>query len=631
MISSQKMRAGKEEYYLNLSRNKSRTQNKEQTGKWQGEGAKRLELGEFVLETEFRNLYNGYSPDGKKVLVNTNNLRHFDRLCGVDFTYSPAKSVSVFYALGSKEVQQEIQLAVSEAVQSGLTVFENNAYSRRGRNARDFDKAGLVVAMLEDTTSRANDVQLHIHLLVMNIGVRTDRSTGTIDPIYLQKVKHTADAIINADLSFKLEERLGVRIERKQSWFEVGGIPREAIELFSKRKNMIDARLNELGFSSYKSAKIAALSTRFPKQNIPLDELKRIWKLEGQEIGITEHEINNLLGHTFTRNTEQEITAILQETNKALSVFKTFNEHDLTYRIALEAIGRGFGANEILRISEDYLQSKAIIPLGSPRGFPLYSRANEGSQQLIITQSSKYLELLREYAEQGRLIVSDSRAETRKSIFSVWQQNGGLKNPELHLAVAGTLQEVSLMNVRFQELRFIAGALPENPFIGIKDQICFENERVYFLRRSFWHGLASNEFGTVIGIDNQSSSITVLLDTDDKQITVPLKLKAKEEGVLSNSVSLGYCVTPQQAEKSFITKPQSIYILPPERINKTHLNYLGSVSTNDKAYVFTSRSEAGDELMKLAQKTLEEKTKENEKSTSNEQDREYVLEINMKI
>jgi hypothetical protein len=87
-----------------------------------------------------------------------------------DCTFSPPKSVSLLWAAGDRYVQHQVWDAHLAAVDVGLGYLEEHAgYVRGGaQGIRVLDTSGLVVARMNEWTSRDGDMHLHTHCLVFN-------------------------------------------------------------------------------------------------------------------------------------------------------------------------------------------------------------------------------------------------------------------------------------------------------------------------------------------------------------------------------------------------------------------------------------------------------------------------------
>lgn len=287
MMSLSALGRGRENYYLNLAREDYYTQGGEAPGEWLGHGALALGLGSEVEGNDLRNLLHGKSSDGTVALVQ--ERRGAERQMGWDLTFSAPKSVSVLWSqTESGEDRQRIQQAHRAAVASTLQYLEGHVtYSRRTRGGAVHERAGLVMAAFSHQTSRARDPQLHTHVIVTNLGVRRDGTTGTIvsKPFYQQKM--VLGAMYRAELARNLTEYLGVRWEAHRTWHEIAGVPRKVMDHFSKRRQQIEAALEERGLSSPEAAAVAALNTRNKKDLTPRprEELFREWHEAGKAVG----------------------------------------------------------------------------------------------------------------------------------------------------------------------------------------------------------------------------------------------------------------------------------------------------------------------------------------------------------
>ncbi|MDP8975638.1 MAG: relaxase domain-containing protein [Actinomycetota bacterium] len=171
---------------------------------WWGGGAEALELSGEVERREFVPLYaKGVMPGrgylGRKFRLPEEaaaakaealrtaaeiedpyerwTARHRIRRRGVqasvaawDCTFSPVKSVSLLWACGDPAIQEEVWAAHLAAVDAGLRYLEEHAgYMRAGAGGvRVLDTTGLVVARMNEWTSRDGDMQIHTHCLVLN-------------------------------------------------------------------------------------------------------------------------------------------------------------------------------------------------------------------------------------------------------------------------------------------------------------------------------------------------------------------------------------------------------------------------------------------------------------------------------
>ncbi|HWD40387.1 MAG TPA: MobF family relaxase [Fimbriimonas sp.] len=231
-------------YYLGLAREDYYTKGGEPPGTWLGSAAAALDLSGMVEDDQLYNLFKGLSPDGTRELVQIQQHEgKQNHRPGWDLTFSAPKSVSVLWSQSAPEMRAKIQEAHLEAVRSALKYLEDSAgFTRRGQGGHVLEKARLLFACFEHSTSRALDPQLHTHALLMNIGVRPDGHTATLSSLSFFESKMAAGALYRAELACQLE-RLGIQVERRRSWFEVSGVPKDLVDFFSKRRAAIEAEI----------------------------------------------------------------------------------------------------------------------------------------------------------------------------------------------------------------------------------------------------------------------------------------------------------------------------------------------------------------------------------------------------
>ena len=208
---------------------------------------------------------------------------------GWDLTLTAPKDVSILWALGNDKVRRDVELAHRYAVASAVEFMEESAFvSRRGTVGGKAEKVGAVIAAFEHCTSRAQDPLLHTHLLVFNIGVRDDGSTGALRSRDLFVYRRAIDAIYNAALATAIRTQLRVPLEVTlyQPGFVVQNVSERLREGFSRRRQMIEAQLSQWERAGGISAKLAALQTRHRKSHVSQQTLRPQWKLVADALHI---------------------------------------------------------------------------------------------------------------------------------------------------------------------------------------------------------------------------------------------------------------------------------------------------------------------------------------------------------
>ncbi|WP_105030364.1 MobF family relaxase [Arthrobacter ruber] len=175
-------------------------------------------------------------------------------VAGYDLVFSPAKSVSLLWALGGDEARKAVEAAHNEAITETITFLEKNAtYTRRGKNGvRQIDvKEGLVATQFRHYDSRAGDPQLHDHVVIANKVKGADGKWSSIDGRTLYKMGVAASETYNAKVIEKVCASLGVSTIARATGggepvYEVAGIDLDSIHRASSRRTNIAGAINRL-------------------------------------------------------------------------------------------------------------------------------------------------------------------------------------------------------------------------------------------------------------------------------------------------------------------------------------------------------------------------------------------------
>ena len=133
--------------------------------------------------------------------------------------------------------------------------------SRPSGGAR-LEQADLTFATFLHKTSRALDPQLHTHCLLINLAVRIDGTTGALWSKEFFRAKMTAGAIYQVQFAFGLNRDLGLSIQPDRIGFQVAEVSRELCRALSKRRQAMEAELDQRGARDAVTAKQVALDTR---------------------------------------------------------------------------------------------------------------------------------------------------------------------------------------------------------------------------------------------------------------------------------------------------------------------------------------------------------------------------------
>ena len=157
----------------------------ESPGRWTGSGAETLGLGGRVDDDGFMALMEGRDPGTGERLKRVGGR---SKVAAFDLTFSAPKSVSVLFAIGEPGLAGALVEAHEAAVDAALGYLEREACRvRRGRGGvRREVGEGFVAAAYRHRMSRAEDPQLHTHVVAANMARGADGRWTALDatPIY---------------------------------------------------------------------------------------------------------------------------------------------------------------------------------------------------------------------------------------------------------------------------------------------------------------------------------------------------------------------------------------------------------------------------------------------------------------
>lgn len=206
-------------------------------------------------------------------------------VAGFDCVFTPAKSISILWGLGSDDVRREIWRCHLEAVHEVLAYAESRyAVTRRGANGvMQIDATGLIIAAFTHFDNRSGDMNPHTHAVISGRVLGSDGKWSALDARALYAAAVSLSCRYNATIVGKLKRSMGLRFEErsrrrgKQSVLEVAGVGEDMIAEFSRRDDIV-ARFEQLAaqyrathghdpklVTQYKLAQQATLETRGQK------------------------------------------------------------------------------------------------------------------------------------------------------------------------------------------------------------------------------------------------------------------------------------------------------------------------------------------------------------------------------
>lgn len=380
---------------------------------WLGKGAIELGLsGKKVEEQELQKLFEGRLPNG--VTIGMQKDGKINHRAGYDICFHAPKSVSIlaldggdkrFYDAHLAAVRETISLIERDCAQS--KVFQTNQI--RFENTKN-----LTVALVRHTASRELDPHLHHHALVMNA---TQRQNGAWRALASSKVKINGEVngffervhhnqiyyglIYKAALADKVRS-LGCEIEivGKHGLWEIKGIPKEAREIMSKRRQQIEERIDKLNYRSMKAADVASLDTRQTKpKNLKMNDIKQLWKNELASVGFSSEEfLAKLARDTVSKEIDTTATGLgINDINtqvrnqNAKEAIKDSIEHLSQYNLKLDyakiitqALEFSIGQNthrDMVQALNMVIKEGVIIPLDKSASLFV-------TKELLVTEQS---------------------------------------------------------------------------------------------------------------------------------------------------------------------------------------------------------------------------------------------------
>jgi conjugative relaxase-like TrwC/TraI family protein len=420
--------AGVDDYYAGQG---------ESPGIWTGRGAAELGLGGVVENGQLSTLIRGDDPQtgerlrrrhpkARRITIEKIDPSSGERrleektlrpVAGFDLVFSVPKSVSLLHALGDEDTRRAVNEAHTAAWQAALSYLEDEAcVVRRGTGGVAREQApGFVAAAYQHRTSRAQDPHLHTHVIVANMARRpSDGEWRALDgEAILKTFRLAAGYLYQAHLRAELSVSLGVEWETPHKGLaDLKGVPRNAIDEFSRRRAQVVEHMDERGATGFWAAKVAALDTRDRKENVDLVELREDWRARAAEhgFGLTE------LSATLHRVARQEPTSrdLLDIARRLLGPeglteqTTAFSDPDLVMAWA-EAHPQGAAADRVRRLAARFVGMEGVEPVGEA---PQPGRPARYSTRELVETERAALALVERGVDSGAPVVSAELLES---------------------------------------------------------------------------------------------------------------------------------------------------------------------------------------------------------------------------
>ncbi len=278
MIQNTSAASAKSYYTKGLTREDYYSQGQEILGRWGGRAAQLLGLDGYVDRESFEALCENRHPQtGKRLTVRTKD----NRTVGYDLNFHVPKSVSVLQAYTQ---DQSLVEAFRDATQETMLEIEADMKTRvrRGGRVAERETANAVWAEFIHFTSRpvdgVPDPHLHAHCFVFNAS--HDDKENRFKAGQFRDIKRDApyyEAAFHARLAKTLAEQ-GYAIERTHKGWEIGGVPQNVLDKFSRRTAQIEEVAERRGITDPKAKSELGAKTRAAKDTEHTrDELRQGW------------------------------------------------------------------------------------------------------------------------------------------------------------------------------------------------------------------------------------------------------------------------------------------------------------------------------------------------------------------
>lgn len=279
----------------------------EEPGVWTGRQGDGLGLSGRVEVDQLEALLTGHDPVsgvrlGRELADRVLSDGRVERaVSGFDATFSAPKSLSVWWALtGDQRLLEAHDVAVAAAL-AHLERFGSTTRIRASGGRLHPETGGLTMATFRQTTSRADDPQVHTHAVISAKVQTVDGRWYALDARYLKRHQRMLGGLYQSVLRAELTAQFGVGWERiVHGQAEIAGMPTELLEVFSKRTaaidDALDAKLVEFWGregrepSRWERAALtreASADTRVRKTGNGAADLVGRWQAEAADVGWT--------------------------------------------------------------------------------------------------------------------------------------------------------------------------------------------------------------------------------------------------------------------------------------------------------------------------------------------------------
>ena len=341
---------------------------------------------------------------------------------GIDVTFSPPKSVSAVWALGTLEQRAEMEAAHAQAVREALGYLTETVPTvrrRYGAGVVEEPAKDLIAAEYRHTTARAvvagdpPDPQLHSHVVITS-AVREDGQIVAVASRPIFRAAREVGAFYRSALATQLSER-GYAIEegtgKHGRYFEIAGVPggvREALSARSREVTAAAERFRARYGRAPERGELRQLKRETRRAKIPVtrSDLQDAWNELGARSGFLGETVDRRLATVDGSRPQGLLEDRVEErlTERAA----TFTPGDLRAVLLEQSVGE-LPPREALALARSMVTERRILPLEGGLMTTLVVRAQEQAIERRFTELAQPAG--REVGETARELAGEEVAE----------------------------------------------------------------------------------------------------------------------------------------------------------------------------------------------------------------------------
>lgn len=408
---------------------------------WHGKLAEEAGLAnQPVKENQLTEVLSG------KLNSETVHAKREQHKAGFDFTLSAPKSLSILALVGGDSRLLDIH---NDAVKYVLTEIEKDAAQAKVTDKESGvlqyqNTQSMIFAVVQHKTSREDDMQIHSHALGANMTRDEDGKLRALASCLKQKggvINGTAERIYNNQKYYtalyhsyisKESVDLGYSIRAVgQNQIELGEVPENVIEHFSKRSAQIEQKTLELGYDSQATRDIAAKNTRKDKSYASEESLNSKWENELKHLGFdpklivaasynkeAQTPLDSGLVKQAAVDALQRAVSHLGQTSTALSLEKIITSASTDFIKPNER--EGVNAIDIKQAADQLVKSGELIPLDEKKGL-FTTQAMLDNEQRLLSVSEGRASHMRTAPNQSALAQLKLSAGNSQKIEELFQ------------------------------------------------------------------------------------------------------------------------------------------------------------------------------------------------------------------